>query len=128
MRYVLAAFALCAIAVTGCNRKSDYDAIFKDPILYSKTVYQLNTVVMGNNFSPIVASRNYTYANVAAYQVVAGGYPDQYESLAGQLQGLNPTPAPDKSKPDRCGICRTAGVLQTGRSRNLSGRQYAGLC
>ena len=81
MRYVLVAFALCAMAVTGCNRKSDYDAIFKNPILYSKTVYQLNTVVMGNNFSPIVASRNYTYANVAAYQVVAGGYPDQYESL-----------------------------------------------
>ena len=99
MRYLLAAFALCAMAVTGCNRKSDYDAIFKNPILYSKTVYQLNTVVMGNNFSPIVASRNYTYANVAAYQVVAGGYPDQYESLAGQLHGLNTTPLPDKSKP-----------------------------
>ena len=99
MRYLLAAFALCAMAVTGCNRKSDYNAIFKNPVLYSKTVYQLNTVVMGNNFSPIVASRNYTYANVAAYQVVAGGYPDQYESLSGQLRGLNPTPALDKSKP-----------------------------
>jgi hypothetical protein len=99
MRYVLVAFALCAIAVTGCNRKSDYDAIFKNPVLYSKTVYQLNTVVMGNNFSPIVASRNYTYANVAAYQVVAGGYPDEYESLAFQLRGLKPTPVPDKNKP-----------------------------
>ncbi len=99
MRYLLAAIALCAVAVTGCNRKSDYDAIFKNPILYSKTVYQLNTVVMGNNFSPIVASRNYTYANVAAYQVVAGGYPEQYESLSGQLRGLSITPLPDKSKP-----------------------------
>jgi hypothetical protein len=98
MRYLLAAFALCAIAVTGCNRKTDYDAIFKNPVLYSKTVYQLNTVVMGNNFSPIVASRNYTYANVAAYQVVAGSYPDQYESLSGQLRGLKSTPVPDKNK------------------------------
>jgi hypothetical protein len=99
MRYALIAFALCAMAVSGCNRKSDYDAIFKNPILYSKTVYQLNTVVMGNNFSPIVASRNYTYANVAAYQVVAGGYPDKYESLSGQLRGLGITPKPEKSKP-----------------------------
>ena len=98
MRYLFAAFALCAIAVTGCNRKSDYDAIFKNPVLYSKTVYQLNTVVMGNNFSPIVASRNYTYANVAAYQVVAGGYPEQYESLSGQLRDLKATPVPDKNK------------------------------
>ena len=99
MRYFLAAMALCAIAVTGCNRKTDYDAIFKNPVLYSKTVYELNTVVMGNNFSPIVASRNYTYANVAAYQVIAGGYPDQYETLYGQLHDLKSTPAPDKNKP-----------------------------
>ena len=54
---------------------------------------------MGNNFSPIVASRNYTYANVAAYQVIAGAYPDKYESLGGQLHGLGITPTPDKGKP-----------------------------
>lgn len=98
MRYALVAIALCSMAVSGCNRKSDYDAIFKDPLLYSKTVYQLNTVVMGNNFSPIVASRNYTYANIAAYQVIAGGLPKEYETLAGQLHGLRITPAPEKGK------------------------------
>jgi len=99
MRYASVAIALFAIAVSGCNRKSDYKAIFSDPLLYSKTVYQLNTVVMGNNFSPIVASRNYTYANIAAYQVIAGGYPDHYESLGGQLHGLRITPVPEKGKP-----------------------------
>src|SRR5450631_4796657 len=99
MKYLLFAFALCALVVAGCNRQSDYDAVFKDPILYSKTVYELNTVVMGNNFSPIVASRNYTYANVAAYQVIAGAYPDRYQSLGGQLNGLHATPAPENGKP-----------------------------
>jgi hypothetical protein len=99
MKYSFLAIALGAIAVVSCNRKSDFDAVFKDPILYSKTVYQLNTVVMGNNFSPIVASRNYTYANIAAYQVIAGGYPEQYESLAGQLNGLGNTSTPEKGKP-----------------------------
>jgi PAP2 superfamily len=98
MRYLFPAVALVAMAVVSCNRKSDYEAIFKDPILYSKTVYQLNTVVMGNNFSPIVASRNYTYANIAAYQVIAGGHPEQYESLSGQLNGLKETPAVEKGK------------------------------
>jgi hypothetical protein len=98
MKYSFLAIALGAMAVVSCNRKSDYEAIFKDPILYSKTVYQLNTVVMGNNFSPIVASRNYTYANVAAYQVIAGGNPEHYESLSGQLNGLKDTPAPEKGK------------------------------
>ncbi len=47
---------------------------------------------MGNNFSPIVASRNYTYANVAAYEVIAAGYPDRYASLGGQLKGLSNLP------------------------------------
>jgi len=80
------------------NKEQDYRKIFNDPIAYSKTVYELNTVVMGNNFSPVVASRNYLYANVAAYEVIAAGYPDQYNSLAGQLNGLKTLPKPDKNK------------------------------
>ena len=85
--------------LVACNGKKDYDAVFKDPNLYCATVYQLNTVVMGNNFSPIVASRNYLYANVAAYEVVAGSYPEQYNSLAGQVNGLKAVPKPIDGKP-----------------------------
>src|ERR1035437_3465341 len=93
-------FLLC-VAITllwGCASKKDYAEAFKDPILYCKTVYQLNGVVMGNNFSPIVASRNYLYASIAAYEVIAAGYPGKYQSLAGQLNGLTalPHPAADK--------------------------------
>jgi hypothetical protein len=79
---------LAVTALFSCNSKMDYDKLLKDPILYSKTVYALNTVLMGNNFSPIVASRNYCYANIAAYEVVASAYPDHYASLAGQIKGL----------------------------------------
>ena len=53
---------------------------------------------MGNNFSPIVASRNYLYANIAAYEVIAGGYPDQYNSLAGQVTDLVMVPKPAQSE------------------------------
>mgnify|MGYP003694742989 CR=1 FL=1 len=53
---------------------------------------------MGNNFSPIVASRNYMYASVAAYEVIAAGYPDKYQSLAGQVHGLKSVPKPDPAK------------------------------
>lgn len=95
-------FWVIACVLTGlaaCNTKKDYDTIFKDPNLYCATVYQLNTVVMGNNFSPIVGSRNYLYANVAAYEVVAAGYPDLYTSLAGQAKGLKSVPKPAAGKP-----------------------------
>ncbi len=88
-------FALStAICFTACQTKQDYDKVFKDPNLYCDAVHELNTVVMGNNFGPIVASRNYLYAAIAGYEVIAGGYPDKYSSLAGQLRGLGPVPKP----------------------------------
>lgn len=88
----------CFIGMDACNTKKDYVAIFKDPLLYSKTVHELNSVVMGNNFSPIVASRNYLYANIAAYEAIAAGYPNEYYSLAGQLNGLKTVPKPGAGK------------------------------
>src|SRR5437762_11048453 len=81
--------------VISCKQQShDYKTVFSDPILYCKTVKKLNDVVMGNNFAPIVASRNYTYANIAAYECIAAGNGD-YISLAGQINQLSKMPKPD---------------------------------
>jgi hypothetical protein len=94
---VLVASAL--IILFSCKSKmDDYRTIMTNPDTYAKTVYELNTVVMGNNFSPVVASRNYLYANVAAYEVIAAAYPDHYNSLAGQLNGLTTLPQPEAGK------------------------------
>jgi hypothetical protein len=81
------------MTLTACNQKSDYKEITNDPFLYAKTVKELNNVVMQNNFPPIIASRNYLYANIAAYEIIAAGFPDQYQSLAGQIKGLTAVPA-----------------------------------
>ncbi len=90
----IAVLAIAAMfAVSACNNKSDYKEITSNPFLYSKTVKELNNVVMQNNFPPIIASRNYLYANIAAYEIIAAGYPDQYQSLAGQVNGLTAVPA-----------------------------------
>src|SRR3954468_17367965 len=85
--------------ITSCKSKQgDYRAIVSDPDTYAKTVYELNTLVMANNFTPVVASRNYLYANVAAYEVIAAGYPEKYNSLAGQVNGLTEGPKPEQGK------------------------------
>ncbi len=97
MRYLLA-LAVIAACVISCNQKPDYAEIAHDPLLYSRTVHELNDVIMGNNFSPIVGSRNYLYANVAAYEIIAAGQPGNYNSLAGQLKGLSAVPSPDTTK------------------------------
>ncbi|HEV2353179.1 MAG TPA: phosphoesterase PA-phosphatase, partial [Puia sp.] len=91
--------ALTAIFFSACHTTSDYDKVFKDPNLYCYTVHQLNSVVMGNNFGPIVASRNYLYAAVAGYEVMAAGNPAKWRSLAGQLHGLQPVPQPTAGAP-----------------------------
>lgn len=92
--------AIAGIIILGsCSQqKGDYKSFTHDPTLFSQVVYELNTVVMGNNFSPIVASRNYMYASVAAYEAMAAGYPDRFHSLAGQLNGLKPLPAPQQGQ------------------------------
>ncbi|MDB5137488.1 MAG: vanadium-dependent haloperoxidase, partial [Mucilaginibacter sp.] len=87
MKLLLLTLAVSVLLFSSC-KKSDYKAILHDPGLYSRTVHELNSVVMGNNFTPVVASRNYAYATIAGYEVIAAGYPDKYKSLAGQLNGL----------------------------------------
>jgi hypothetical protein len=49
---------------------------------------------MQNNFPPIIASRNYVYACIAAYEVMVLG-DARYQSLAGQITHLDPVPRQD---------------------------------
>ena len=87
-------FLAACFLMIGCNRKTDYEKVFNDPNLYCSTVHELNTIVMGNNFSPMVASRNYLYAAIAGYEVMVVAHPEKYNSLYGQLQGLKTLPKP----------------------------------
>ncbi len=88
-------FLILILFQYACNTASDYKTITHNPDLYANTVHELNQVVMGNNFSPIVASRNYAYAAIAGYEVTAAGSPTQYQSLAGQLKNLEAIPQPE---------------------------------
>jgi hypothetical protein len=101
MKPHLLSVALLFVLLFAACKKPDYQKIFNDPSLYSRTVHELNGVVMGNNFTPVVASRNYAYANIAAYEVVAAGDPAAYQSLVRQLNGLNKVAKPhDPAKID----------------------------
>jgi hypothetical protein len=86
--------AMAVLVFAACSTKDDYATIFHDPAIYARTVYQLNEVVKGNNFPPVIASRNYAYAAIAGYEVMAAGDSAHYQSLAGQLHGLKPLPKP----------------------------------
>ncbi|MBY0480087.1 MAG: vanadium-dependent haloperoxidase [Chitinophagaceae bacterium] len=87
MKKLLIALSVIVL-LSACKSNSEYKTYLHNPDLFSNTVHELNTVVMGNNFPPMVASRNYAYAAIAAYEVIAATDPSHYQSLAGQLNGL----------------------------------------
>ena len=87
--------AVVMMAMLNACKKADYAKVTHDPLLYSKTVKKLNDIVLENNFPPMIAARNYAYANIAAYEVIAAG-DKKYTSLADQIHDLHATPKPDK--------------------------------
>ena len=97
MKHVFGIISIICLCLTSC-KKPDYKKVFNNPALYSETVHELNRVIMGNNFTPVVASRNYAYATIAGYEVIAAGYPNQYQSLKEQLNGLKMVAKPDANQ------------------------------
>jgi len=93
---LLAFFATCLLY--SCKDEPVQRTYFTDASSYCKTVKQLNEVVKFVGFAPIVASRNYAYANIAAYECIAAGYPEEYNSLAGQIHGLTKVVKPEAGK------------------------------
>lgn len=86
---------LLIVCIAACRQGSQtYNETFNDAVLYCKTVKQLNNVVLENNFPPMIATRNYVYATIAAYEVMVLG-DNRYQSLAGQIKHLPAVPMPD---------------------------------
>jgi PAP2 superfamily len=95
------AFICLATVLAACSNDQDksYIKFTSDPLLFSKTVKSLNDIVLENNFPPMVAARNYAYANIAAYECISAGDPF-YKSLAGQIKHMPAMPKPEQVEID----------------------------
>src|SRR5687767_3506625 len=89
IKSVAALISLCVLLIA-CGQK-EYSRKSGDPLLYCKTVKKLNDIVLENNFPPMIASRNYVYANIAAYECIVAG-DSSYQSLAGQITHMPQMP------------------------------------
>jgi hypothetical protein len=83
--------AVIIVFLASCKSNSNYTTFSSDPIRYSKTVKELNNIVLENNFAPMVASRNYVYANIAAYECMVAG-DSSWQSLSGQIRHMPAMP------------------------------------
>jgi len=108
---------LCIVAfLYSCKPNLEYKAYLQDPQLFSNTVHELNSVVMGNNFPPMIAARNYAYGAIAAYEVIAAGYPTKYQSLAGQLHGLKEVCKPIANMPINFDLAALLAYIKVGEA------------
>lgn len=104
---------LCVIA---CKQNSDYKTYLHNPELFSQTVHELNKVVMGNNFPPMVATRNYVYGAIASYEIMTLAHPDQYQTLAGQLRDLKTISLPADYKNADYELAALMAYIKVGES------------
>lgn len=86
-------YVVAMLFLTACG-KSTYTHFTTDPVKYAKTVKELNNIVLENNFPPMIASRNYVYANIAAYECMAAG-DIAYFSLSKQIKHMPEMPKPE---------------------------------
>ena len=72
--------------LVSCTEKAgNYREFTEDPLLYCKTVKMLNDVVLENNFPPMIATRNYAYANNEANETILAGNPP-LQTLDGHIK------------------------------------------
>ncbi|HET6721897.1 MAG TPA: vanadium-dependent haloperoxidase, partial [Chitinophagaceae bacterium] len=92
LKILMPLLLLAAVSCTEKGAQADLK-FFDDQMLYCKTVKKLNDVVLENNFPPMIATRNYVYASIAAFECVVAG-DDNYISLAGQIKHMPAMPKP----------------------------------
>ena len=86
MRFIV--WALMCFIIASCEGNyENYTTRFTDPVTYNRTVKQLNNIVLENNFPPMIAARNYAYANIAAYECMVAG-DSSLKTLSGRIQHM----------------------------------------
>ena len=75
----------------------EYQTKAQNPEFIHKGVRRLTDIIRHDIFAPPISARIYAYSSIAAYEALVPGYPE-YQSLAGQLNGLQPGPLPEAGK------------------------------
>jgi hypothetical protein len=114
-KYTLLVVA-CVLACVSCQEKNDkWKENLSNANYLHRSIKQITDVIVHDIFSPPVASRIYVYASVAAYEAAIQG-DNKYQSLAGQLRGLEPVPAPDQGVEYSFELASVQAAFKVGRT------------
>ena len=112
--------ALASTALQGCRIATAREhAPLPESELLHAAVQRLSSVIVYDIFSPPQASRAYAYASVAAYEALRPAHPE-YRTLAGQLNGLTPVPAPDSGVRYNLPLASVHAFMTVGKAMTFS--------
>jgi len=115
---------ILTIFLTGCQTVKPTNPNFQKDAAKSEYIHRsmkkLTDVIVHDIISPPVASRDYAYPSIAAYEALQNGYED-YQTLAGQLNGLSPIPAPDANQEYCFPLASVHAFLTAGKEFIFSG-------
>lgn len=86
---------ICSLILGSCSSKKNYETVFANPELYSRTVGDLTDVITYDIFNPPVASRIYAYSNLAAYEVISSKS-EKYKSIGEKFKDFKKPQLEDK--------------------------------
>jgi membrane-associated phospholipid phosphatase len=109
-------FCLLALALSGCKQYStDFQARSNNAAFVHAGIRRLTDIIRHDIFAPPISSRIYAYSSIAAYEALMPGFP-AYRSLAGQVNGLEPTPQPEAGKEYCFPLASTNALLIVGKT------------
>jgi PAP2 superfamily len=108
---------LLLLALSACQPKpsTDYQARANNPEYLHAGIRRVIDIIRHDIFPPPIASRIYAYTTVAGYEAMVPGFPE-YRSLAGQLNGLTPAPAPEVGQTYCYPLAGATAVLVVGKA------------
>lgn len=110
---ILAAFA-------GCGKDAaSYEKSAANPTRYHRAVRQVTDIIVHDIFAPTVCSRIYAYTTISGFEAIR--HKDStLQTLAGQLNGLTPVPAPEAGKTYCYPLAGIHALLLTGKALTFS--------
>jgi hypothetical protein len=129
MKKLIAVFVVLGMTATfsGCKKESEpekYNKLAADPVFIHQSSQQLTDVIVHDVFKPPVASRIYSYAFLAAYEVLQK-QTDGTASFGGKLNGFSEVPAPEEGKEYCYPLASTKAFAVVGEALTFSADKWA---
>lgn len=116
---------LAVVFFTACKSKTaqEYSKITDNPEFIHDAYEKLTDVIIHDIFSPPVSSRIYAYATIAGYEALIPGN-SNYQTTAGQLNGLTEFPKPVTGKEYCHSLASVKAIMTIARTLTFTVTKY----